>query len=53
MYVLDAPAQPFTVGVTVIVALTAVVPAFVAVNEPIFPVPDAANPIDGLLLVHV
>ena len=49
----DAPVQPFAVGVTVIVATTAVVPLFVAVNEAIFPVPLPANPIEGLLFVQL
>jgi len=40
------------VGVTVIVATTEDVPAFVAVNDAIFPVPLAARPIDGVLFVH-
>ena len=40
-------------GVTVIVAVTAVVPAFVALNEAILPVPLAANPIDGVLFTQL
>jgi hypothetical protein len=41
------------VGVTVIVATTGAVVAFVAVKLGILPVPDAARPILVLLLVHV
>jgi hypothetical protein len=40
-------------GVTVIVAVTGDAVALVAVNEPILPVPFAANPIDVVLFVHV
>ncbi len=47
------PGQPFAVGVTVIIATTAVVPVFVAVNEAISPIPLAAKPIEGLLLVQL
>ena len=46
------PTHPFAVGVTVIVAMTGVVPALVAVKDGIFPVPLAASPIDGVLLTH-
>tara|TARA_R100000935_G_scaffold42272_3_gene64085 strand:+ start:2717 stop:2974 length:258 start_codon:yes stop_codon:yes gene_type:complete len=40
------------VGVTTIVAVTGLVPEFVAVKEGIFPVPEDANPIEGLVFVH-
>ena len=40
------------VGVTVIVAVTGDVPPLVAVNDPMFPVPVAARPIDVVLLVQ-
>jgi hypothetical protein len=54
--VFDGPTQLAgafaSVGVTIIVATTGVVPAFAAVNEAIFPVPDAASPMPGTLLVH-
>jgi hypothetical protein len=46
------PGHAFAEGVTVIVATTGVVPALVAVNEGISPVPLAANPIEGVLLVQ-
>ena len=39
--------------VTVIVATTGALVALVAVNDKISPVPDAANPIDGVLLVQL
>ena len=41
------------VGVTVIVAVTGAVPLFVAVNDGKLPVPDAANPIEGVLFVQL
>jgi hypothetical protein len=52
--VCGVPLQPFNVGVTVIVATT-VVPGvpLSAVNDAILPVPAAANPIDGVLLVQL
>ena len=40
-------------GVTVTVAIIGVVPALMAGNAGIFPVPLDAKPIDGVLLVHV
>ncbi len=43
---------PAKLGETVIVALTGFVVALVVVKDEIFPVPEAANPTDGLLLVH-
>ena len=44
--------QPSNDGVTVTVAVTGAVPVFVAVKDGIFPVPLAARPIDGVLLVQ-
>jgi hypothetical protein len=43
---------PVNTGVTVIVAVTAVDPVFVAVNAVILPEPLAASPIDGVLFVQ-
>ena len=40
------------IGVTVMVAITVVVPALVAVKDGIFPVPLPASPMDGALLTH-
>ena len=40
-------------GVTVMVAVTGAVPAFVAVNEGILPVPLAARPMEGVLFVQL
>lgn len=55
--VLDGPLQVTPalvyVGVTMIVAITGALLAFSAVKLAILPVPLAANPIDGVLLVHV
>lgn len=42
-----------TDGVTVIVAVIGVLPLLVAVNEGMFPVPLAPNPMPVLLFVHV
>lgn len=51
--VFGIPLQPNAfVGVTVMVATKGEIPAFVAVKTGIFPVPLAANPIEGVLLVH-
>lgn len=46
------PVQPLAVGVIVMVATTGAVPGLVAVNTGILPVPLAARPIEGVLLVH-
>ena len=50
------PAQPtrlfVKVGVTIIVAITGVVPAFTAANAAMFPTPDAGSPMPGTLFVH-
>ena len=46
------PGQPFTVGVTVTVAVTGAVPVLVAVNVPMLPLPEAARPIDVVVFVH-
>ncbi|MNY24935.1 hypothetical protein D3C86_1586820 [compost metagenome] len=40
------------VGVTIIVATIGVVPLLMAVKEGMFPFPEAANPIEVVLLVH-
>jgi hypothetical protein len=46
------PAHVFAVGVTIKVAVTGVVPVFVAENGAILPVPLVANPMLGVLFVH-
>ena len=55
--VLDEPTQLLpplvNVGVTVIVAVTGTLLTLVAVNDRILPVPDATNPIDGVLFVQL
>ena len=48
-----APVQPLADGVTVIVAVIGALVAFVAVNDPILPVPDAARPIAGFEFVQL
>ena len=50
--VCGVPGHPFTVGVTVIVAVTGAAVALVALNAAMLPEPEAANPIDGVLLVQ-
>lgn len=47
------PVQPNTEGVTVIVAVTGTLVVLTAVNDGISPLPVAANPIDGSLLLQV
>jgi hypothetical protein len=47
------PVHPVATGVTVIVAVIAVVPVLTAVKEPMFPEPLAARPIAGLLFVQL
>jgi hypothetical protein len=49
---MGGPTQPLAVGVTVMVAITVVMPALVAVKDGIFPVPLPASPMDGVLLTH-
>ena len=47
------PMHPLTVGVTVMVAVTADVPLLIAVNEAILPVPLAGSPMEGVLFVQL
>ena len=51
--VMGVPGQPADVGVTVMVLVTGVLPAFVAVKAPMFPLPEAAKPMEVLLLVQL
>ena len=51
--VLAGPVQPLKDGVTVMVAVTGAEVLLIPVNEEISPVPLAANPIAGLLLVQL
>jgi len=52
--VMGAPVQPDgVVGVTVIVAVVALVSVLLVVNDGIFPVPLAAKPMDGLLFTQL
>ena len=51
--VLVFPVHPLAVAVTVILATTGVFPELMPANDVIFPVPEAARPIDGLSLVQV
>ncbi len=50
--VAGALVQPLFVPVTEIVAVIGAVPAFTPVNAAMLPVPDAAKPIDVVLLVQ-
>ena len=47
------PVQPTAEGVTVIAAVTGVLPVFIAVNDAILPLPLAARPIDVFVLVQL
>ena len=52
--VMGNPVQPDgVVGVTVIVAVVALVSVLLVVNDGIFPVPLAAKPMDGLLFTQL
>jgi len=52
--VIGAPVQPDTIeGVTVMVAVVALVNVLDVTKDGIFPLPLAAKPIDGLLFTHV
>jgi len=53
VYVFGVPTQPFTVAITVIVAVTGVEPVFTAVIDGILVFPLAARPIEGSELVQV
>jgi len=46
------PVQPLANGVTVMVAVVVVAPLLVAVKEPMFPLPEAASPMDGVSLIQ-
>lgn len=49
----DAPLQPFKFGVTVMLAITGLVPLLIAVKGEISPTPFAPNPIVGSLFVQL
>ena len=48
----DVPVHPFAKGVMSMFAISMAVPGFVDVKDGIFPVPAAARPMDGRLLVQ-
>jgi hypothetical protein len=50
--VIGVPVQPFSEGVTTIVETIGAVPALIAVNDGMLPVPAEPNPIPVALLVH-
>jgi len=47
------PTQALAVGVTVMVAVTGTLLAFNPLKAAMFPLPEAAKPMEGVLLVHV
>ena len=51
--VIGAPGHPLALGITVMVPVIGAVPAFVVVNGPMLPLPEAARPMAVLLLVQV
>ena len=51
--VVGVPEQPFATGVTVMVAVTALTPALIAVNAAILPVPIATKPMLGVVFVQL
>ena len=51
--VVGVPGQPLATGVTVMVAVTALAPALMAVKAAILPVPLAAKPMLGVLFVQL
>lgn len=50
--VVGVPIQPLAFGVTVIVAIMGVNPEFVAIKLEMFPLPDAAKPMEGVSFVQ-
>ena len=52
VYVFGVPGQPATVGVTVIVEVIAAAVKLVAVNDGVFPVPEAPNPMAAFVFVQ-
>ena len=52
VYVIGVPGQPATVGVTVIVEVIAAAVKLVAVNDGVFPVPEAPNPMAAFVFVQ-
>ncbi len=51
--VCEGPLHPLAKGVTFKFAVTGETPLLIVVKEGIFPVPDAAKPIEGLSLVQL
>ena len=49
----EGPVQVLVDGVTVMVAVTAAVPRLIAVNEAMFPEPEAARPMPGVVFVQL
>lgn len=49
---LSGPVHPFALGVTVTVAVTLVLPVFVALKASMSPVPATAKPMDTSELTH-
>jgi hypothetical protein len=53
VYVVGAPLHPLALGVIVIVDVTGLAVVLIALNDEIFPVPEAARPMDELEFVQV
>jgi hypothetical protein len=53
VYVVGAPLHPLALGVIVIVDVTGLGVVLIALNDEIFPVPFAPNPIDEFEFVQV
>ena len=51
--VVGVPGHPLAVGVTVMVAVTDVVPVFTALKEAMFPLPEPAKPMDVVVFVQL
>ena len=51
--ILAGPGQPFTIGLTIILAITGTPVLLIALNDAILPQPLAAKPIEVLLLVQL
>ena len=53
VYVVGVPLHPLALGVIVIVDVIGLAVVLIALNDEIFPDPEAAKPIDGLEFVQV
>ena len=51
--IVEGPGQPLNTGVTVMVPEICVDPPLARVKDAMFPVPEAGNPMEGLLLIQL